>query len=68
VVIGGEKASCRLERVTLERGMVVVRPEPSARELEAILAAIGRLRDDDGSPPPAWWTAGLRESLADEEA
>ncbi len=47
---------------------VEISPEPSPEERAAILAALERLLSGEDSPPPAWWEAGVRESVEDQEA
>jgi hypothetical protein len=43
-----------------------ISPEPSPDEREALLRALAEL---DGTPEraAAWWEAGIREAVADEE-
>ena len=42
-----------------------IRPEPSAEEREAILAALARHYErDESDPRGAWWRLGVEESLA----
>ncbi len=45
---------------------IQIRPEPTPEEREALLRALASL---DGQPnrPPAWWEAGIRESVEEGE-
>jgi hypothetical protein len=54
--------------VTLERGThFEITPEPTPEEQAAILAALERIRADARRGPSAWWRAGLRENVLDED-
>jgi hypothetical protein len=47
-----------------------IKPDPSAEERAAILAAVERLTAGDALPPAyrsAWRAAGVRENLDEEE-
>jgi hypothetical protein len=44
-----------------------VEPEPTPEEREAIAAAVAALYAERDGTPPAWWLAGVRESLEEEE-
>ena len=42
-----------------------IRPEPSAEEREAILAALAKhYEGDESDPRGAWWRLGVEEGLA----
>jgi hypothetical protein len=41
-----------------------IRPEPSAEERKAILAALAREEPDEPDARGAWWRLGIEESLA----
>ena len=45
-----------------------ITPEPTREERAAILAALEQLRAAEERGLGAWWEAGLRESVEDEEA
>jgi hypothetical protein len=47
---------------------VEITPEPTPEQRAAIIAALEQLRADEERGPGAWWEAGLRETLEDEEA
>jgi hypothetical protein len=54
--------------VTLERGThLEITPEPTPEERAAILAALDRIEADAQRRPGAWWEAGLRENVLDED-
>lgn len=54
--------------MTLERGTEIeITPEPSPEERAAIAAALEQLEADEAGRPGAWWEAGLRESVEDEQ-
>lgn len=55
--------SFRLDHVNLE-----ITPEPTPEERAAIVAALERLGAGEECGPGAWWEAGLRESVEDEDA
>jgi hypothetical protein len=44
-----------------------IEPEPTPEEREAIAAAVRALSAERDGAPPAWWQAGLRESLEEEQ-
>ena len=44
-----------------------IRPEPSPEERAALLAALQRLLAEEEPGPPAWWLAGVRESVEGDE-
>jgi hypothetical protein len=46
---------------------VEIRPEPTPEEREAILRALAEL-DGHENGSSAWWEAGIREALEDDEA
>jgi hypothetical protein len=47
---------------------VEIRPEPSDGERAAIVTALERLLGDDSRVArSAWWEAGLREAVGDED-
>lgn len=47
---------------------VEITPEPTEEERAAILAALARLpAKEDGARLRAWWEAGVREAVEDEE-
>jgi hypothetical protein len=53
--------------VTLERGThIEITPEPTPEERAAIEAALEQAEADEAQS--AWWEAGLRESVEDDEA
>jgi len=55
--------------VTLERGThIEITPEPSPEERAAIVAALEELAAAEAGGLGAWWEAGLRESVDDDEA
>ena len=43
---------------------VEIKPEPTPEEREAILRALAEL--DGAAEPPAWWRAGVQESVEDD--
>ena len=45
---------------------VEIRPEPTPEEREAIVRALAAL-DGRGDHVSAWWEAGVRESVEDED-
>lgn len=45
-----------------------ITPEPTPEERAAIVAALERLGAGEECGPGAWWEAGLRESVEDEDA
>ena len=55
--------------MTLERGThIEITPEPTPEERAAIAAALEQLAAVEACGPGAWWEAGLRESVDDDEA
>jgi len=54
--------SFRLSGVNVE-----ITPEPTPEERAAILAALEQVRAAEARGPGAWWEAGLRESVGDED-
>lgn len=53
--------------MTLDRGShIEITPEPTAEERAAILAALEQVQAED-ERPGAWWEAGLRENVEDED-
>jgi hypothetical protein len=46
---------------------VEITPEPSPDDGAAIVAALEALQAEEERGPGAWWEAGLRENVADEE-
>ena len=46
---------------------VEITPEPTPEERAAILAALEQVRAAEARGPGAWWEAGLRESVGDED-
>ena len=54
--------------MTLERGTrFEIDPEPSPEERAAIEAAVARVQAERERQPGAWWAAGVRENVADDE-
>jgi hypothetical protein len=54
--------------VTLDRGsQIEISPEPTAEERAAIVAALEVVRAEDEREPGAWWAAGVRENVLDED-
>ncbi len=54
--------------MTLEGGTrFEIDPEPTAEERAAIEAAVARLRAERERVPGAWWEAGVRENVSDDE-
>ena len=55
--------------MTLERGThIKITPELTPEERAAIVAALEQLAAVEACGPGAWWEAGLRESVDDDEA
>ena len=46
---------------------VEITPEPTPEQREALLAALAALNGATDEPP-AWWQAGIREAVEDEES
>jgi hypothetical protein len=44
-----------------------ITPEPTPEERAAIAASLEQLRAAEEDDPGAWWEAGLRESVEDDE-
>ena len=44
-----------------------ITPEPTPEERAAIVAALEQLRAEEARGPGAWWEAGLRENLDEED-
>jgi hypothetical protein len=54
--------------VTLERGTrFEIDPEPTPEERAAIEAAVAQVQAERERAPGAWWEAGVRENVADDE-
>ena len=47
---------------------VEITPEPTPEERAAIVAALEQLAAAEACRPGAWWEAGLRESVEEDEA